>query len=119
MRRPTVCLLLIAICLAMPLSSCGPPPPTPPTATPVPPTPTSPPTATTALLMVVNHCGTPFYFTVAGSMYEVPGNGSVPIQLAPGQHTDTVSKPGFSDINETIYVEAGRIYTYPITCEVT
>jgi hypothetical protein len=52
-------------------------------------------------------------------MYEVPGNGSVPIELPPGEHTVTVSKPGFSDINETIYVEAGMIYTYPITCQVT
>jgi hypothetical protein len=73
---------------------------------------------TTALLVVINHCGTPFYFTIAETMYEVEGNGSVPIELLPGEHSYTVSKPGFSDIHGTVYVEAGRMYSYPITCEV-
>jgi len=69
--------------------------------------------------VVINYCGTPFYFTIAGSMYDVPGNGSVPIELPPGEHTYTISKPGFYDINGSIYVEAGQIQSYPITCQVT
>jgi hypothetical protein len=69
--------------------------------------------------VVINNCGTPFYFTIAGNTYEVQGNGTVSIELPPGEHTYTVSKPGFSDINGTLYVEAGMIYPYPITCQVT
>lgn len=49
-------------------------------------------------------------------MHEVLGNESVSIELQPGEHNYTVSKPGFSDINGTIYLEAGQMYSYPITC---
>jgi hypothetical protein len=69
--------------------------------------------------VVTNYCGTPFYFTIAGTMYEVPGNDSVSIELPPGEYNYTVSKPGFSDINGTLYLEAGFMYPYPITCQVT
>jgi hypothetical protein len=74
---------------------------------------------TTALLEVVNHCGTPFYFTIAGSMYEIQGNASQSIELPPGEYNYTISKPGFSDINGTLRLEAGRRLTFPITCQVT
>jgi hypothetical protein len=74
--------------------------------------------ASTALLVVINYCGTPLYFTIAGTMYEVPGNGQVSIELAPGEYSYTISKPGFSDLNSTLYVEAGKMYSYPITCQV-
>ena len=66
--------------------------------------------STTALLVVHNYCGTPLYFTIAGTMYEVPGNGEVSIELAPGEYSYTISKPGFSDLNSTLYVEAGKMY---------
>jgi len=102
-----------------PTATAVPPTRTPvrPASTPVPRTPT-PPMASTGLLTVLNHCGAHFYFTIAGSMYEVPANGSVSIELSPGQHTFTVSMPSYSDINGTIYIEAGKIYTYPITCQI-
>ncbi|MGB3906512.1 MAG: PEGA domain-containing protein, partial [Anaerolineae bacterium] len=73
----------------------------------------------TALLEVINYCGTPVYFTIADTMYTVEGNGSVSIELPPGEHSYTISKPGFSDIGGTVYVEAGVLYRYPLTCEVT
>jgi hypothetical protein len=68
--------------------------------------------------VVENYCGTPFYFTIADVMYEVPGNGSVSIELPPGEYTYTVSKPGFSDLGGTLYLEAGQAYNYGITCQV-
>jgi hypothetical protein len=74
--------------------------------------------STTALLLVENYCGTPFYFTIADVMYEVPGNGSVTIELPPGEYTYTVSKPGFADIRGSLYLEFPQLYRYPITCEV-
>lgn len=80
------------------------------------PTPTPPQMGTTGVLMVINHCGTPLYFTIAGNMYEVEGNSSVSIQLPPGQHPFTISIPGFEDHNNTIDVEAGKSYGLPITC---
>lgn len=83
------------------------------------PTPTPPPTETTATLIVTNHCGTPLYFTIAGTMYEVAGNSYVSIGLPPDQHPFTISMPGFDDHNDTIDIEAGKSYGLPITCCVT
>ena len=74
---------------------------------------------TTALLVVNNYCGTPFYFTIADTMYEVPANGEVSIELAPGEYSYSVTMPRMSAIGGTIYVEAGQLYRYPITCQVT
>jgi hypothetical protein len=68
--------------------------------------------------MVVNHCGTPFYFTIGGTMYEVGGNATQPIELSPGEYNYTISKPGFRDINGTLRLEAPKVYTFPVTCEV-
>jgi hypothetical protein len=70
------------------------------------------------MLVVTNYCGTEFYFTIAASMYTVEGNSDEFIELAPGRHTYTVSKPGFVDIHGEITVEAGIMYTMPFTCEV-
>jgi len=68
--------------------------------------------------MVINYCGTPFHFTIAGPMYTVEGNSTQFIHLSPGHYTYTVSKPGFLDIHSEITVEAGMTYRLPFTCEV-
>ena len=95
------------------------PTPVPPSPTPVPPTPEPPPRPSTALLVVLNHCGTPFYFTIADTMHEVPANGEVSIELAPGEHSYSITMPRMSATGGTIYVEAGQLYRFPVTCQVT
>jgi len=71
------------------------------------------------LLVVINNCGTPFYFTIAGTMYEVGGNSEQPIELSPGEYNYTISMPRMQAVNGTVYLEAGFRYPFPVGCAVT
>jgi hypothetical protein len=75
-----------------------------------------PSTGTTATLMVINYCGAPLYFTIAGTMYEVPANSHVWIEVPAGEQPYTVSMPGRTPQNLTGYFDADTIYGQQITC---
>jgi hypothetical protein len=72
--------------------------------------------APTTTLTVINYCGTPLYFTMAGTMYEVQGNSQLTIEADPGQYPITISIPGFDDQNRIIDLQPGS-NALPITCE--
>ena len=73
--------------------------------------------APTTTLTVINYCGTPLYFTMAGTMYEVQGNSQVTIEADPGEYPITISMPGgFEDYNGILDLLPGS-NALPITCE--
>ena len=72
--------------------------------------------ATAARILLANQCGTPLYFTIAGTTYEVPANSEVWIEVPAGEHDITIRIPGRQDHTDTWDLEAGVKYGQQIQC---
>lgn len=68
-------------------------------------------------LLIVNYFGSSAFFTIAGTVYEIPGNGNALVVLDPGPYTFSVQVPGAANgaWNDTIQIVQNRYDKYQLT----